>query len=244
MLTAQGVQKPLLLDTSWLYIGHVDEFLHFLPAATPRGWRLAVADPDAGLAVLRAADAAGSGGVRLASAPKRTDLFGNPRSTTVAQALADTGFLAKNKLAATKIKANVALLQKETGLTAAEIVRVPALFEQGCDDCVGESSASALAGRIAPRSATAQAAPDLVATLPSAVNGVLLAADRYLAPQQYGPVVGGVDVFAAAVTKAYAAAGVTVSYADDWYAYHAGHGDIHCGTNVLRSTAAPWWTSH
>jgi protein-arginine deiminase len=238
MLAAQGVQKPLLVDTSWLYIGHVDEFVHFLPANTPRGWRIAVADPDAGLEVLRSAP----GGVKLMSAPKRKDLYGNPRGTTVAQALADESFLYDNALAATKIKGVIAQLQKETGVTAAEIVRVPALFEETCADCIDESAGSTAVSGPAGASAPATEERQLAAILPSAVNGVLLAPGTYVAPQQYGPVVGGVDIFAAAVTQAYAAAGVAVSYVDDWYAYHAGKGDIHCGTNVLRASSTPWWS--
>jgi protein-arginine deiminase len=238
LLAAQGAQSPLLLDTSFLAIAHVDEFVHFVPANTPRGWRIAIADPDAGMAVLRAVAAGGSGAVKLTSAPKRPELWGNPPDTTVAQALADPGFVADNTLAATKIKANIALLKKATGVTDAEFVRVPMLFHQACDDCADGAFASA---RITPRAAAAAPPRSLVARLPSAVNGVLLAPDRYLAPKQFGPVVGGVDVFAAAVTEAYRAAGVTVSYVDDWYAYHAGKGDIHCGTNVLRAYPAPWW---
>jgi protein-arginine deiminase len=247
LLNAQGAQSPLLLDTSWLSIAHVDEFVHFVPARTPRGWRIAVADPTAGLAVLRAAADAGAGGVKLASAPKRKELWGNPPNTTVAQALADAAFVADNKLAATKINANVALLRKETGVTPAEIVRVPTLFQQACDDCGDGDALAARSDRVTPRESAASGVPtaaarQLVAMLPAAVNGVLLTPDRYLAPQQYGPVVGGVDVFAAAVTEAYRAAGITVSYADDWYVYHAGKGDIHCGTNVLRAYSTPWWT--
>jgi protein-arginine deiminase len=238
LLAAQGSQSPLLLDTSFLAIAHVDEFVHFLPANTPRGWRIAIADPDAGMAVLRAVAAGGSGAVKLASAPKRRDLFGDPPDTTVAQALADADFVAENTLAATKIKANIALLKKATGVTDAEFVRVPMLFREApCDDC---GDGAAVSARSTPRAAAVPPG-SLVAMLPSGVNGVLLAPDRYLAPKQFGPVVDGVDVFAAAVTEAYRAAGVTVSYVDDWYAYHAGKGNIHCGTNVLRAYPEPWW---
>lgn len=244
LLAAQGAQSPLLLDTSWLSIGHVDEFLHFLPARTPRGWRLAVADPAAGLAVLRRASRAGAGGVRLASAPKRPDLWGNPPGTTVAQALADPGFTADNTYAATRIEADIRLLKREVGLTDAEVVRVPALFHEACDDCDDGATEATEAGGardlvLRPRAAATQRR--LVAMLPSALNGVLLAPDRYLAPSQFGPVVGGRDVLAAAVTTAYRSAGITVAYTDDWYAYHAGKGDIHCGTNVLRAYTTPWW---
>src|SRR5262249_36589762 len=43
---AQSVQPELNVDTSWLSVGHVDEFLSFVKADTPRGWRLLVAAPE------------------------------------------------------------------------------------------------------------------------------------------------------------------------------------------------------
>ncbi|WP_328767460.1 protein-arginine deiminase family protein [Streptomyces sp. NBC_00286] len=36
-------------------------------------------------------------------------------------------------------------------------------------------------------------------------------------------------------------AGLKVSYIDDWYTYHLGQGEVHCGTNTLRDTSAAWW---
>ncbi|AJF63336.1 hypothetical protein SVTN_01265 [Streptomyces vietnamensis] len=48
MLAAQGYQQPMALDTSWLGVGHIDEFLSFVPARNDRGWVAVVADPDLG----------------------------------------------------------------------------------------------------------------------------------------------------------------------------------------------------
>ncbi|WP_370948501.1 protein-arginine deiminase family protein [Amycolatopsis sp. cg5] len=45
MLTAQGQQPPIVLDTTWLAVGHVDEPLHVVRANNARGWTLLVADP-------------------------------------------------------------------------------------------------------------------------------------------------------------------------------------------------------
>jgi hypothetical protein len=64
LLASQGVQDPLKLDTSWLTIAHVDEFVQFLPADNARGWTIAVADPRAGVEVLRTTQAAGHGTAR------------------------------------------------------------------------------------------------------------------------------------------------------------------------------------
>ena len=71
-LKSQGLQDPLFLDTSWLHVGHVDEFVQFLPADTPRGWKIAIADPEAGLKLLRDAKAAGHGSTKMFSLPGKT----------------------------------------------------------------------------------------------------------------------------------------------------------------------------
>jgi len=45
MLNAQAVQPMVTIDTSWLLVGHVDETISFIPANTPRGWKMLVNDP-------------------------------------------------------------------------------------------------------------------------------------------------------------------------------------------------------
>lgn len=79
---SQGLQDPLKLDTSWLFIAHVDEFVQFLPADNARGWTIAVADPRADVDLLRTTQAAGHGAVRASSHPDGPNV-------TVAQLLAD-----------------------------------------------------------------------------------------------------------------------------------------------------------
>jgi protein-arginine deiminase len=61
MLKSQGYQDPISLDTSWLAIGHMDEFLNFVPAPTSRGWKMVVASPDDALQILKDAKAQGQG---------------------------------------------------------------------------------------------------------------------------------------------------------------------------------------
>ncbi|GAA2475375.1 protein-arginine deiminase domain-containing protein [Streptomyces gobitricini] len=260
MLASQGFQDPLLLDTSWLHVGHVDEFVQFLPApGTPRGWKLGIADPEAGLKLLRDAQKAGHGKTRMFSVPDSEELLA-PKET-IDQALASKELVADNALAAARIKANLAVLQRETGVTDAEVVRVPALYTRGKEQ-VGERGErvprlSRLGAGEVPEAVSAYgqqkrldrregraAGPGTVMTsayVPGAVNGILLGGDRYLAPRQWGPVIGGRDIFTTAVTAAYAGAGLKVSYIDDWDTYHLGMGEVHCGTNTLRDASAAWW---
>ncbi|MGA4843692.1 protein-arginine deiminase domain-containing protein [Streptomyces sp. G45] len=258
-LASQGAQDPLLLDTSWLSVGHVDEFVQFLPADTPRGWRVGVADPAAGVALLRKAQREGHGSARMFSVPGSPDVPA-PKET-IKKVLASAKFHADNKLAAERIKANLVVLKRETGITDADIVKVPGLYvrdEQG-PSASGLSDSRTLR-RMGPdslrelnqlggakkstgadgRRAGARAWQNS-AYVPGAVNGVLLSPTRYLAPQQWGPVIGGRDIFTDAVTSVYREAGFTTRYIDDWYTYHIGMGEVHCGTNTLRDTSAPWW---
>ncbi|MEU1849473.1 protein-arginine deiminase domain-containing protein [Streptomyces sp. NPDC019990] len=265
MLKSQGLQDPLLLDTSWLGVGHVDEFVQFLPAGTPRGWRIGVADPRAGLRLLRDARDAGHGKTKMFSVPGRSD---SPApKETIDQALADRHLVADNEMAARRIAANLEILKRETGVTEGEIVRVPALYTRdglasaadGQDvpvprltrmgagaDLVGTLKDRGQQKWLArnPASPAGGKAPETVTTsayVPGAVNGVLLGRDRYLAPRQWGPVIDGKDIFTEAVTAVYRRVGMKVSYVDDWYTYHLGMGEVHCGTNTLRDAAKAWW---
>ncbi|MET8981909.1 protein-arginine deiminase domain-containing protein [Streptomyces sp. NPDC004539] len=251
LLASQGLQDPLLLDTSWLGVGHVDEFVQFLPADTPRGWRIGLADPDAGLNLLRDAQRAGHGKTKMFSVPVKSGA--QAPKETIDQALASPHLVADNKLASQRIAANLAILKRETGVTDAEIVRVPALYlreYQPTGDLrlprlsrVGAALTEDLRKHGQQKFLTADAAPTVTtsAYVPGAVNGVVLSRTRYLAPQQWGPVVGGKDIFTEAVTAAYRGAGMTVSYIDDYYTYHLGMGEVHCGTNTLRDVSAAWW---
>lgn len=264
MLKSQGLQDPLLLDTSWLGVGHVDEFVQFLPADTPRGWRLGLADPQAGLKLLRDAKRDGHGKTKMFSVPGRSDIPA-PKET-IDQALASKHLVADNEMAAQRIAANLEILKRETGVTDGEIVRVPALYTResevmtaegdeipvprltrmgaGSDlvDSLGDRGQQKwLAENPAGSRAAAAATVMTSAYVPGAVNGVLLARDRYLAPRQWGPVIGGKDIFTQAVTAAYQRVGLKVSYIDDWYTYHLGMGEVHCGTNTLRDATAAWW---
>ncbi|WKX73301.1 protein-arginine deiminase domain-containing protein [Streptomyces sp. XD-27] len=254
LLASQGMQDPLLLDTSWLHVGHVDEFVQFLPADTPRGWRIAVADPEAGMRLLKDAKAAGHGATKMFSV-KGTGDTPAPKET-IDQALASRELRADNALAARRIAANLEILKRETGVTDAEVVRVPALFTRGSGergDVAGTPRLTRLGASVEVPDAVREygqqrdlkaPAADTVMTsayIPGAVNGVVLGKDRYLAPRQWGPVIGGKDIFTEAVDAVYRAAGMRVSYIDDYATYHLGMGEVHCGTNTLRDISTPWW---
>ncbi|GEC06075.1 hypothetical protein SSP24_37300 [Streptomyces spinoverrucosus] len=226
-LKAQQAQDPLVLDTGWLGVGHVDEFVQFLPADTPRGWKIGIADPEGGLALLRKAQRDGHGHTKVFSIPRS---YADGRVPTIDQALSGGQLLKDNAFAARKIKESLALLKRETGVTDAELVKIPAMYEGGFGGFPGQ------------RPAPAQNRP-VGAYHPGAVNGVVLTPATYLAPEQWGPVVDGKDILAEAVTKAYAKGGMRVRYLDDWRTHHVMGGKVHCGINTIRAAGTAWWNS-
>ncbi len=72
-----------------------------------------------------------------------------------------------------------------------------------------------------------------MAVIPNMVNGVTVNGP-YILPDPHGPIVDGVDVFAAPVQRALSALGLIVHIVDDWEPYHVRAGELHCGTNALR----------
>lgn len=233
-LQAQETQGPVLLDTDWLAIGHVDEFLQFLPAGNERGWVLMADDPRAAIKMLKDIQTAGHGST-LAISRKNdsesnicTDRFGcfpGPiNSPTVDAVLADVKLMDTNEECSKRIDANLEILKRETGLQDDEILRIPALFEASS---FGNDNSTAL---------------KVGAFFPGAVNNLVLSGFKTsVAPNPFGPVVDGKDLVSEAITNEYSKIGMNVTFIDDWYTHHSFGGEVHCGTNTVRDMSAQWW---
>lgn len=240
LLEAQGLASPVQLNTRWLYVGHVDEFMTFLPSTVnPRGWVLAVADPQAALDVLiEAAQASvntvfddaqsllinNNGGFGQSSA----SLYSHQRS--IDDVLNDDRVIAANQLAITSIEEDLVRLKQELGLTDSDIIRLPVMYT--IDDTLGVSSFDLSVGNFA-----------VSALFPNAVNGVYLGDYEFISPKQYGPIVNGEDLLQNAVEQKLSEHGLSVSWVDDFNYAHLGLGNVHCVTNTLRDTddVNQWW---
>lgn len=248
LLESQGVQDLLAVDTSWLSIGHVDEFVQFVPVpGSPRGWKAVVADPTAGLNLLRGVQKAGHGGEIMHGGLPKLEW---PYDTRIDQRsanefLADEQFVDTNVRAASRIQANLDILKQKAGLTDADFVRIPALYTaRGMDYGMLETEIRSMPAGPEKDKAIAElhAMRDAVAEIPGTVNGLVLNAGRYVAPKPYGPTLNGKDIFATAITKAFASIGYQVTYANDLTSVHISEGELHCATNTLRTTpTAGWW---
>ncbi|WBQ05630.1 protein-arginine deiminase family protein [Kribbella sp. CA-293567] len=215
LVTGQGYQAPVVIDTSWLMVGHADETTHVVRAGNARGWTLAVADPRLAVDLLREAQRTGAGQARLFADTN------SQQKPTIDQVLADSKGLADNEAAAGHIDEQLRILLAATGLTADELVRLPVLFER-------------VPGYGLLRART-----------PGLVNGLSLTARDFAAPDPHGPKVGGRDVFRQATERAMRRNGVRVHWVEDFFWAHLGGGEVHCATNALRDTRSTdtWWRS-
>jgi protein-arginine deiminase len=213
MLAGQGLQPPVVVDTSWLLVGHADETMHVVRADNARGWTLMVADPRLAERVLRQAEDAGAGAAKL------FEDTNSSRKPSVGELLGDAKTLAGNETAARHIDAQLSIMLAATGLTPDELVRVPVLFEES------------------------KRARGFVALTPGIPNGISLTAESFAAPDPHGPRVDGRDLFRVATEEALARNRVRVHWVEDLFWAHFGGGEVHCVTNAWRDTTTleRWW---
>jgi protein-arginine deiminase len=220
MLDAQGHQLPIYVDTGWLEVGHVDEFVAFVESETPRGWTMLVADPELALELLRHEVGRGNGDAPLFSRQEVAPGIRDPH-VTVADALRSEDVLEGTAKAAAGIDNALATLRDEVGVTDADIVRLPVLFRISLKD-LDDHPVEPL--------------------LPNAVNLVNTGRGLVMVARQHGPVGAEGDVFEAVVEQRMRPLGVVVHWVEDLgYAHPAG--EVHCATNVRRDLRAtdPWW---
>lgn len=221
---AQMVQGPSLeVNTSWLIVGHVDEALSYVPAATDRGWKLLVGSPTLAREMLLAWQQQGFGDAQMFVGKSWDN--GAPAAISIDEVLADQDLMADSQEAQGFIDGMVATVRAEIDLTDDEIIEIPFLFEA---DAYG-----------------------LVAFNPGTVNSLVFNGNMVI-PDPHGPVINGVDGFEQDLLDRLGTAanqlgadgqGMAVYFADDWDWYHVLLGEVHCGTNQQGppSPEVKWW---
>jgi protein-arginine deiminase len=218
MMESQSMQPPVYIDTSWLLVGHVDETMSFVKASTPRGWALLVNDPTIAKKMLEDQVTAGNGATPMFVGESWYDNNGqaSPAQATISAVLADTTVMMASADAATQIDGQLAVVKKETGLTDAEIIKIPFLHTS----MQGGS----------------------YAYIPGMVNGILVSEKDFVVPNPHGPMVAGKDIFQQTMIDRLAPLGITVHFAEDWDEYHANLGEVHCASNTRRQIPdTKWW---
>uniref|UniRef100_A0A8C1G8J9 Peptidyl arginine deiminase, type II n=1 Tax=Cyprinus carpio TaxID=7962 RepID=A0A8C1G8J9_CYPCA len=120
-LWAQKVQAPIALYSDWLVVGHVDEFMTFVPAPDRKKFRLLLASPDAGYKVFKSLQNNGHGNAEMFS--------GLPEAISVNEILSDKKLQAGNRYVQNCIDWNRDVLKKELGLDDEDIIDLPILFQ-------------------------------------------------------------------------------------------------------------------
>lgn len=214
-LASQSVQAPFEVDTTWLCVGHVDEISSFVPdPSSPKGFRLLLADVDAGIDVLQSLPAG-------FSLPRYAADHGYG---SVGQILGDNALMALNaEIQADYLDGIRQLFKARLGLTDADIIEVPSLFEHlsGC------GAAALVPGMV-----------NLIVADQGAETHVFMA-DPFFRADLFDQ---NDDPFIEAVVDQMPA-DLNLHFVDDWDVYHLGVGEVHCGTNVIRTPTASWWTN-
>ncbi|KAJ6656786.1 hypothetical protein lerEdw1_003117 [Lerista edwardsae] len=121
-LYAQKVQPPVELYSDWLTVGHVDEFLTFVPAPNRKGFRLLLASPLACLKLFREKQKDGYGGAALFEG------LGRVGRITLDEILSDEYLRKDSKHVQSCIDWNRNILKRELGLSEQDIIDIPQLF--------------------------------------------------------------------------------------------------------------------
>jgi protein-arginine deiminase len=215
MIDAQGAQPMIYVDTEWLLVGHVDETTTFVKTNSPRGWALGLNDPALARTMLEQAKNAGQGSTPMFVG--KSWWGGQSAEVTINEVLADPDVMNESASSAIEIAGQLEVLKQETGITDAEIFRIPFLHQPA----QGYS----------------------VAYQPGTVNGIYLSDTDFGAPRPHGPVINGQDIFEAQLVEVFKPYGVQVHFIENWDLYHRNDGEVHCGTNTTRVVpdTNPWW---
>ncbi len=217
-LSAQQVQAPVQLFSDWLNVGHIDEFLTFVPAPTPKGFKLVLASTRVCYQLFQELQARGLGDLRLREGKT---LSGRSAAIAIDEVLGDEKLKASNDRFQGFIDQNRTILSQELGLAADDIIDLPMLFEG-----------------FTRRHTTTERADSF---FPNMVNMIVLGSQLAI-PKPFGPQLNGVCQLEAAVRSQLEPLGLTCHFIDDWDAYFSAFGELHCGTNVVRQPFARlWW---
>ena len=265
--TRQRVQSPVTFYTDWLLVGHVDEFMTFIPnPAATHGWSVMIASPSTAVDIL-AGVALVSGGVdpdfflpkygvdyqiyhvsNLLNAPLKDNA---PTANSIQSYNEEMGTLDL------QIFDLVNHVGTAFGLTltspSPDIIYVPVLFDSQ---------------KI--QTANPNLEHKAIALTPNIVNGAVYGT-QFLAPEPFlaviDPAVAEEDTngnFKRDPTEpdlngngrfdshrdpfkqwvaTFIPPGITVNYIDDWLIYHIGLGEVHCSSNDERQLPINnnWW---
>jgi len=215
-LGQMSVQAPVELDTTWLCVGHVDEFSSFVPdPSSAKGFKALLADVDSAWDLLESMDPS-------TSLPRYASGHGY---ATVGDIVNDQELRALNQeIMNDEMDPIIAQFKTEFGLSEDDIIRIPTLFEEvnGC----GGRVVALMPGMV-----------NLIVANFEGETSKLFIPDPFLrtddGDQASDPLL---NAFAELMPE-----GNESIFVDNWQTYHLALGEVHCGTNVTRTPIANWW---
>ncbi|WP_414543456.1 protein-arginine deiminase family protein [Nostoc sp. CCY0012] len=210
---AQKIQAPLEIFSDWLSVGHIDEFMTFVPAPNPKGFKLLLASTGKCYELLNRLRNDGHSQVLLRQGKR---LYHKPADISVNDILENEKLTRDNQQFQEYINWNRGVLKQELGLEEEDIIDLPALFQDN-----GDGRAETF--------------------FPNMVN--MIALKQHLAiPKPFGPKVNDQCQFEAYVKEVLEHLSLVCHFIDDWEPYFRGGGEIHCGTNTSRQPfVQKWW---
>ncbi len=220
-LDSQKVQAPFKLDTSWLIVGHVDEYSSTIPdPSSEKGFKFLMADTRVAWELLESADPE----TELTRYALKPPYYGHDIAT-IGEMLDDTSLRAVNEDVQDILDSELEKFRVGLGLEDEDIILVPTLFHE---EYSGWDA--------------------VVALTPGMVN-LIVAEDLDGVPTLFTPdpmlrtdidSTDG-DPFVAYMEEVLPEE-LRIEWMDDWFVYHMGLGEVHCGSNVVRPSAdALWW---
>ncbi|XP_023407791.1 protein-arginine deiminase type-4 [Loxodonta africana] len=214
-LDAQQVQAPVKLYSDWLDVGHVDEFLSFVPAKDRKGFRLLLSSPRACYKLFQKQEEEGHEEAVLFEGVET-----EKGQQKIKHILSNKKLRDHNSYVERCIDWNREVLKRELGLEECDIIDIPQLYRLLKDD-----------------NATLKAE----AFYPNMVNMLVLG--KYLGiPKPFGPIIKGRCCLEEEVRSLLEPLGLHCIFIDDFDSYHVHRGEVHCGTNVRRKPFSfQWW---
>ncbi len=218
-LDSQQVQDPFMIDSTWLCVGHVDEFISTVPDASSEiGFKVIVTDTHAAWDILDAMNP----DMRLA---RYGDSGSNGHSlSTVGDITGSASIRALNDEVQETVEAELAIFMGELGLSESDVIRMPSLFEEprGC----GRYVAALIPGMT-----------NMIISETDDGTPALFMADPFMRTdendQSADPIIANV--------REIMPEGVETYFVDDWYIYHMMLGEVHCGSNARREPTVSTW---
>ena len=215
---AMEVQKPFMPDSTWLCVGHIDEFTTTIPdPSAPKGFRFVISDTRSAWTLLEGLDPD-------TSLPQYAPGGWSGHSIDTIGEIVDDGALrALNNEIQEILDEQKAIFVEELGLDEEDILYMPSLFEEpnGCGSWVAAlipGMANLIVESVDDRTTVFLADPFMRSDVSDQSSDPLISHVRDLFPDS-----------------------MDLVFLDDWEVYHMGLGEVHCGSNVERETDNAWW---